>query len=146
MGQPLPSAAATQTAALQRRSHRRDPAWGIIPVAVPERFGYLSEEEARQLARRRAGVTRARQVRRRRRVAVAGLVSVALLIWALLGVWPSGGSQSDRLSAPRPARLQAAAAPHPSAPPAPSRGRAGQPRVAAGPALDRAGRHAGRSP
>ncbi|HKG18019.1 MAG TPA: polysaccharide deacetylase family protein [Solirubrobacteraceae bacterium] len=107
---------------------------------MPERFGYLSEEEARQLARRRAGVTRARQVRRRRRVAVAGLVSVALLIWALLGVWPSGGSQSDRLSAPRPARLQAAAAPHPSAPPAPSRGRAGQPRVAAGPALDRAGR------
>jgi peptidoglycan-N-acetylglucosamine deacetylase len=106
---------------------------------VPERFGYLSEEEARRLARRRAGVTRAREVRHRRRVAVAGLLSVAVATWALLGLWPAGGSRPERVAAPRPARVQAAAASHP-APPAPPRARAGQPPVSAGAAVERAGR------
>jgi peptidoglycan-N-acetylglucosamine deacetylase len=105
---------------------------------VPERFGYLSEEEAWRLAQRRAGVARAREVRRRRRVAVAALLSVPVAVWALLGLWPAGGSRPERVTAPRPARVQAAAASHP-APPTPPRARAAQPRVPAGPAIERAG-------
>jgi peptidoglycan-N-acetylglucosamine deacetylase len=117
-------------------------AWGIMRVSVvPERFGYLSEEEAWRLARRRAGVVRARQVRRRRRVAAAAAaLSLALLAWVLVGVWPSGGRPPDRLRAHREARLQAAAAPRPSVPPEGSRGRAADRSVAAGPVVKRAGR------
>jgi peptidoglycan/xylan/chitin deacetylase (PgdA/CDA1 family) len=116
-------------------------AWGIMRVSVvPERFGYLSEEEAWRLARRRAGVVRARQVRRRRRVAAAAALSLALLAWVLLGLWPSGGRPPDRLHGHREARLQAAAAPRPSVPPEGSRGRAADRPVAAGPVVKRAGR------
>ena len=114
---------------------------GIMPVSVvPERFGYLSEEEARRLARRRAGVTRARQVRRRRTVAAAAALTLAVVIWGLLGLWPSGGRSPDRLRAHRAARLQAAAAPHPGVPPKGGRARAAARPVAAGPVVERAGR------
>lgn len=112
---------------------------------VPERFGYLSEEQAWRLARRRAGVARARHARRRRKVAAALALSLGVLIWALLTLWPSGSGPSVSVgthrAAPSPTAAPARLAPsRPAAPPADARARRLDRLLAASPLVASGGR------